>query len=112
MFDEAIASELPIVALEPPPGAERLQHELLDKWDVGRAVWSIEELTQTVSELLNNPSQLVEMRKNARNRKPQNAARHVAEWLSAAGGRNFSAKGDAVVAKAAAGGLMSDVSTG
>src|SRR5205823_7086456 len=63
MFDEAIACGLPIVSLEPPPGAERLQHALLDEWGVGRAVWSIEELTQTVSQLLHDPSQLAEMRK-------------------------------------------------
>src|SRR5207249_8403846 len=78
MFDEAVASGLPVVALDPPPGAERLQHALLDKWGVGRAVRSMDDLADTVSELLHDPSQLAWMRKNALGRKPQNAARHVA----------------------------------
>jgi len=111
MFDEAIACGLPLVSLEPPPGAERLQHALLDEWGVGRAVWSIEELTQTVSQLLHDPSQLAEMRKNARSRKPQNAARRVAKWLAATRERDFSTREASGFTKPVAGGLITDVST-
>ncbi len=81
MFYEAIASELPIVAMEPPPGAERLQYRLLDEWGVGRAVRNIDEMAGTVADLLKNPHKLAEMRINARKRKPSGAAQHVARWL-------------------------------
>ena len=81
MFYEAIASELPIVALEPPPGAERLQYHLLNEWGVGRAVHNIDEMAGTVADLLKNPEKLAEMRTNARKRKPSGAAQQVARWL-------------------------------
>jgi processive 1,2-diacylglycerol beta-glucosyltransferase len=84
MFNEAIASELPIVALEPPPGAERVQHQLLDEWGVGRAVRSLDELIETVAGLLSQPQKLSLMREQARQRRKTDAAHRIACWLEQA----------------------------
>jgi processive 1,2-diacylglycerol beta-glucosyltransferase len=81
MFNEAIASELPIVALEPPPGAERVQYQLLEEWRVGRAVRSLDDVTETVSDLLSHPQKLSLMREQARARRKIDAARRIAHWL-------------------------------
>ncbi|HXM36200.1 MAG TPA: glycosyltransferase [Pyrinomonadaceae bacterium] len=84
MFNEAIASELPIVALEPPPGSERVQHRLLDQWQIGRAVSTMEELVETVTDLLDNPQKLSEMREQMRARRTTDAAERIACWLDEA----------------------------
>jgi processive 1,2-diacylglycerol beta-glucosyltransferase len=81
MFNEAIASELPIVALEPPPGAERVQYQLLEEWRVGRAVRSLDEVAETVSDLLSHPQKLSLMREQARSRRKIDAARRIARWV-------------------------------
>ena len=87
MFNEAIASQLPIVALEPPPGAERVQYHLLDEWRVGRAVRTLDEMIETVTELLNDPQQLSAMREQARARRKLDAAQRIAHWLEQATNR-------------------------
>jgi processive 1,2-diacylglycerol beta-glucosyltransferase len=84
MFNEAIASELPIVALEPPPGAERVQYQLLDEWRVGRAVRTLDEMIETVAGLLSQPLKLSLMREQARQRRKANAAHRIACWLEQA----------------------------
>jgi processive 1,2-diacylglycerol beta-glucosyltransferase len=84
MFNEAIASELPIVALEPPPGAERVQYQLLEEWRVGRAVRNLDELIETVSDLLSQPQKLSLMREQARKRRKTDAAHRIACWLEEA----------------------------
>jgi processive 1,2-diacylglycerol beta-glucosyltransferase len=84
MFNEAIASELPIVALEPPPGAERVQYQLLEEWRVGRAVRSLDGVAETVSDLLSHPQKLSLMRERARARRKPDAARRIAHWLEQA----------------------------
>jgi processive 1,2-diacylglycerol beta-glucosyltransferase len=84
MFNEAVASELPIVALEPPPGAERVQYQLLEEWRVGRAVRDLDELIETVSDLLSQPQKLSLMREQARKRRKTDAARRIACWLEEA----------------------------
>jgi processive 1,2-diacylglycerol beta-glucosyltransferase len=84
MFNEAIASLLPIVALEPPPGAERVQYRLLDEWQVGRAVRTLDEMIETVTELLNDPTRLSAMREQARTRRKLDAAHRIADWLERA----------------------------
>ena len=61
-FDEAVAAELPLVALEPPPGSERVQYRLLDKWNVGRAVRTIDEMVEVIVRLLASPGELAMMR--------------------------------------------------
>jgi processive 1,2-diacylglycerol beta-glucosyltransferase len=80
-FDEALASGLPVVALEPPPGSERVQYHLLDSWGVGRAVHSLDEMAAVVERLLRNPSELAQMRRAALSRHTPGAAQHIAALL-------------------------------
>jgi processive 1,2-diacylglycerol beta-glucosyltransferase len=87
MFNEAIASELPIVALEPPPGAERVQYRLLGEWRVGYPVRTLDEMVSTVTDLLAQPQKLSAMREQARARRKPDASRHIARWLGEATGR-------------------------
>jgi UDP-N-acetylglucosamine:LPS N-acetylglucosamine transferase len=65
MFNEAVASELPIVALEPPPGAERVQYRLLEEWGVGCPVRTLGEAVSTVEDLLAHPQKLSSLRERA-----------------------------------------------
>lgn len=81
MFNEAIASELPIIALEPPPGAERTQYRLLDQWKVGRAVRTLDEVVETVSRLLAQPQEIHAMREQARARRKPYVSGRIARWL-------------------------------
>ena len=83
-FYEATACGLPIVALEPPPGAERVQHELLEKFGVGRAVKTIEELIKVVGELLTDKNTLLEMRAKSEFIGQHKAAENLALWLAEA----------------------------
>jgi len=80
-FDEALACELPIVALEPPPGSERVQYRLLDEWGTGRAVRSLDELAAAVAHLLARPGELEAMRAKARELRKTDAAPRVARWI-------------------------------
>jgi processive 1,2-diacylglycerol beta-glucosyltransferase len=80
-FDEAIVAELPIVALEPPPGSERVQYKLLDEWGVGSAVRTVDEMADTIVQLLGHPAELEAMRAQARGRRLIEAGDRVAEWL-------------------------------
>ena len=81
-FDEAIVAELPIVALEPPPGSERVQYKLLDEWGVGCAVGTVDQMADTISRLLQNPDELEAMRQRARSRRFIGAADRIAEWVN------------------------------
>jgi processive 1,2-diacylglycerol beta-glucosyltransferase len=81
MFNEAIASELPIIALEPPPGSERVQYRLLEEWKVGCAVRTLDELVMKVADLLSQPQLLQEMRERARARRGPDVSRRIAQWL-------------------------------
>jgi processive 1,2-diacylglycerol beta-glucosyltransferase len=80
-FDEAIVAELPIVALEPPPGSERVQYKLLDEWGVGSAVRTVDEMADTIGRLLQHSAELEAMRERARGRRLIGAADRVAHWL-------------------------------
>jgi UDP-N-acetylglucosamine:LPS N-acetylglucosamine transferase len=88
MFNEAIAAALPIVALEPPPGSERVQHRLLAEWQVGCPVSTLDEMVATVAALLTHPQQLAAMRERARARRKLDAAARIARWLTAATSRS------------------------
>jgi processive 1,2-diacylglycerol beta-glucosyltransferase len=81
MFNEAIASELPIIALDPPPGSERVQYRLLEEWKVGCAVRTLDELVMKVADLLSQPQLLQEMRERARARRGPDVSRRIAQWL-------------------------------
>jgi processive 1,2-diacylglycerol beta-glucosyltransferase len=81
MFNEAIASELPIIALEPPPGAERVQYRLLEEWKVGCAVRTLDELVERVQSLLGHPRLLEVMREHARSHHNPSVSRRIASWL-------------------------------
>ncbi len=80
-FDEAMACGLPIVALPPPPGAERVQYETLEKLGVGRGVQTVAEAVATVIGLLKNNATLEQLRKNAAKLGQNDAAAKVALWL-------------------------------
>jgi processive 1,2-diacylglycerol beta-glucosyltransferase len=81
IFNEAVAARLPIVTFTPPPGAERLQLKLLEQWRVGKYVETIDEMSDTVVDLLSSPAKLEDMRQNALRLNFGDAARDVAEWL-------------------------------
>jgi len=80
-FDEAIVAELPIVALEPPPGSERVQYRHLDEWGVGCAVGTVDQMADTIARLLQNPDELEAMRRRARSRRLVGAANRIADWI-------------------------------
>jgi processive 1,2-diacylglycerol beta-glucosyltransferase len=81
MFNEAIASELPIIALEPPPGAERVQYRLLDEWNVGCAVQTLDQVVDRVEGLLEYPQLLERMRRQARVHQSPDVSQRIARWL-------------------------------
>jgi len=80
-FDEAIATELPIVALEPPPGSEQVQYRLLDRWGVGRAVRGLDEMAAAVERLLTSRAELEALRAAAARRRSPDAANRIAQWI-------------------------------
>lgn len=80
-FVEAMAAELPLIGLEPPPGSERVQYRLLEEWGTGRAVRDLDELAEAVTELLNHRERLDEMRQKAREHNQRDAAALIAEWV-------------------------------
>jgi UDP-N-acetylglucosamine:LPS N-acetylglucosamine transferase len=81
MFNEAMASELPIIALQPPPGSERVQYRLLEEWKVGCAVCTVDEVVEQVTRLLSQPQSLQEMRERARARHTPDVSGRIARWL-------------------------------
>ncbi|MBS1797409.1 MAG: glycosyltransferase [Acidobacteria bacterium] len=81
-FYEATACGLPIVALPPPPGAERAQYEFLAQTGIGRAVKTLDELARTVLELLENPNLLRRMRNRLGALGQRTAADELAGWLT------------------------------
>jgi processive 1,2-diacylglycerol beta-glucosyltransferase len=83
-FDEALACELPLVALEPPPGSERAQYELLERWGTGRAVRTLGELVEAVKALLADERIRERMREQARARRQTDASARIACWLAEA----------------------------
>lgn len=80
-FHEAIATALPIVALEPPPGSERMQYRLLEEWKIGRAVRTLDQVCATVADLLGHPHKLDELRENACALRRLDASERIARWL-------------------------------
>ena len=81
MFNEALASELPIIAMEPPPGSERVQYRLLEKWNVGCAVRTVDEVVERVIRLIAEPEQIEAMRREARSHRTLGVSRRIAHWL-------------------------------
>ena len=82
MFNEAIASELPIIALEPPPGSERVQYRLLEEWKVGSAVRTVDEVVTEVKRLLSDQQSLMRMRERARAHQTLDVSGRIAGWLA------------------------------
>jgi processive 1,2-diacylglycerol beta-glucosyltransferase len=82
-FSEAMACELPLVALLPPPGSERAQYQLLDELGTGRAVRTLEEMTETVRALLADDAACARIRERCRVHRRTDAAQRIARWLAA-----------------------------
>ena len=80
-FYEAMACGLPIVALEPPPGAERIQYNLLEHFGVGCAVKTVEGMTRIVSNLLTDEKLLLKMRAKTGLVGQMQAAEKLALWI-------------------------------
>lgn len=80
-FYEAMACGLPIIALEPPPGAERIQYNLLENFGTGRAVKTVEEAANAVEELLADKDKLQMMRAKTEAFGQMQAAEKLALWL-------------------------------
>ncbi len=80
-FYEAMTCALPVIALKPPPGAERIQYNLLETFGTGRAVRSLAEMSDTVGELLNNKVLLQKMREKTEVFNQTRAAEKLTEWL-------------------------------
>jgi len=81
-FDEAIATELPMIVLPPPPGSEQVQYQLLAEWGVGRAVRTLDEMAAAVTTLLEDPAQLDAHRMAAARRRSGDAAARIARWIA------------------------------
>jgi UDP-N-acetylglucosamine:LPS N-acetylglucosamine transferase len=91
MFNEAIASELPIIALEPPPGAERVQYRLLEEWKVGCALRTLDEVVEQVARLLSQPQLLAEMRAQSTTHYQPGVSQRIAQWVCEAAAKEQSA---------------------
>ena len=65
----------------PPPGAERIQWDLLERWGVGRAVPDLAALAAAVGQLLNDTDALTALRDAAGRHRKTNAAREIGRWL-------------------------------
>ena len=81
MFNEAIASELPIIAMQPPPGSERVQYQKMQEWQVGCAVRTVDEVVERVVQLISQPELLEQMRRHARAHRTPGASQRIAHWL-------------------------------
>jgi processive 1,2-diacylglycerol beta-glucosyltransferase len=80
-FDEAIATELPMVVLPPPPGSEQVQYRLFGEWGVGYPVQTLEEMTGVVTTLLTDADERERCRASAASRRNADAARRIAQWI-------------------------------
>ena len=90
-FDEAIATELPMVVLPPPPGSEQVQYRLLTEWGVGYPVQTVDEMTAVVTRLLTDAIEHERCRAAAESRRNADAATRIAQWIDAhavVGGRD------------------------
>lgn len=83
-FDEALAAELPIVAPLPPPGSERVQHRLLNRWGVGCGVHTAREAALAAAQMLAAPTKLESARHACRRHRRMLAASSLAAWITAA----------------------------
>lgn len=81
-FSEAMSIGLPLVALAPPPGSERVQYKLLDEWGVGCAVRTLDEMTEAVTRLLRDDGLRASVRERARIFNRPYAATHIAHWIT------------------------------
>jgi processive 1,2-diacylglycerol beta-glucosyltransferase len=78
---EAINSGVPLLALNPFPGAERRACKLIEKWQVGMWVCRTADLAPAVTRLLENPRELERLRANARSLARPHAARDAAQAI-------------------------------
>jgi processive 1,2-diacylglycerol beta-glucosyltransferase len=84
---EAINCGVPLLAVNPHPGAERRACELIEKWQVGMWVRRPSDLGPAVTRLLENPREVERLRKNARALARPHAARDAARAILERWGR-------------------------
>ncbi len=78
---EAINSGLPLVAIDPLPGAERRACELIERWQVGIWVRKPDQLATTLARLLSSEEELRNLRERTRPLARPNAARDAAQAI-------------------------------
>src|SRR5579862_320669 len=78
---EAINSGLPLLALDPLPGEERRNCELIEGWEVGYWIRYVEDLSPTIARILADQSELVSLRRHARALARPDAALDAAESI-------------------------------
>ncbi|MGH9411766.1 MAG: MGDG synthase family glycosyltransferase [Vicinamibacterales bacterium] len=99
-FDEAMALGLPLVALEPPPGSERVQYRLVEARSAGYAVKTLDEMLAAVERVLEAPRSPVAA--VAETSGGDAAAAHIGRWLVDAIGHRSTAVAPARARVAAA----------
>ncbi len=87
---EALVTELPIIMLRPLPGQEERNTRYLEERGVGIRVERSRELTQALACLLESPSALEKMRRNARALAHPDAAQSVASIIEGLSTRRHS----------------------
>jgi processive 1,2-diacylglycerol beta-glucosyltransferase len=78
---EAINSGVPLLALDPLPGAERRACDLVEKWQVGYWIKRAAGLAPVIERLLDNPQEIERLRASARTLARPHAAREAAEAI-------------------------------
>lgn len=79
-FDEAMAVGLPLVALQPPPGSERVQYRLLHERSAGFAVSTLDEMVAAVGRAIAQRHGMLDGNSSG-HASLDSAAVAVAQWL-------------------------------
>lgn len=78
---EAIDSRLPLLAIDPLPGEERRNCEIIEDWGVGYWMKHFENLAPTIARILSDPNELDSLRQHALALARPYAAQEAAESI-------------------------------